>query len=260
MRQKYGHHPWIAAVVLLFAAGAASGQQFAPPEPYGGKDAVEWMLEQEQHYPAEALAAGISGEVGVSFQILADGSVRNLRVTLPLEAACDAEALRLAALIRWKPASTNGTAFQKDHAILVPFNAKRYTKLHAKRKACPPLPPGPPAALDNLVFKDNEVDSLARPRLDGGLRRLPAWLAENLKYPQEAYRLDIQGDVSIEFVVEASGTVSNMRTLNFLGGGCDAEAMRLVRSLCWVPAVKNGQRVRSIMKLDIRFRLDPSRH
>lgn len=246
--------------MLLFAAGSAAAQQFAPPEPYGGKDAVEWMLEQEQHYPAEALAAGISGEVGVSFKIMPDGSVRNLRVTLPLEPGCDAEALRLAALIRWKPASTNGTAFEKDHSIMVPFNAKRYTKLHAKMRSCAPLPPGPPAAQDNMLYKDNEADSLARPRMDGGLRKLPAWLANHLKYPPEAYRLDIQGEVSIEFVVEASGTVSNMRTLNFLGGGCDAEAMRLVRSLCWVPAVKNGQRVRSIMKLDIRFRLDPSRH
>lgn len=65
--------------------------------------------------------------------------------------------------------------------------------------------------------------------------------------------------MSIEFVVETSGAVSNLRTLNFLGGGCDDEAMRLARTLCWRPAVKDGQFVRSVMKLDIQFRLDPSR-
>ncbi len=60
-------------------------------------------------------------------------------------------------------------------------------------------------------------------------------------------------------MVETSGAVSNLRTLNFLGGGCDDEAMRLARTLCWRPAVKDGQFVRSVMKLDIQFRLDPSR-
>jgi protein TonB len=103
------------------------------------------------------------------------------------------------------------------------------------------------------------VDTLAVPRIPGGLRALPQFLATNLHYPPEAFRLDIQGQVSIEFVVETSGTISNLRTLNFLGGGCDTEAMRLARTICWIPAVKNGKHVRSIMKLDIQFRLDPSR-
>jgi hypothetical protein len=41
-----------------------------------------------------------------------------------------------------------------------------------------------------------------------------------------------------------------------LGAGCDDEAMRLIRSMKWRPAFKNGQRVRSIVKMDIQFRLD----
>lgn len=252
-----------SALLLLFplvCAPLARAQDFTPPEPYGGKDAVNWLLEQEQHFPAEALAVGLSGEVGVSFKILPDGSVRNLRVTLPLEPACDAEALRLAKMIRWRPASTNGTAFEKDHSLDIPFNAKKYTKLHAKKAPCPPQVTPLPADVSNTLYADNEVDTLAAPIIPGGLRQLPNYLARNLKYPPEAYRLDIQGKVTLDFVVETSGAVSNLRTLNFLGGGCDAEAMRLVRTLCWKPAVKDGRSVRSIMKLDIRFRLDPSQH
>jgi protein TonB len=62
--------------------------------------------------------------------------------------------------------------------------------------------------------------------------------------------------VGVEFVVETSGNVSNLRAVEALGAGCDDEAMRLIRSMKWRPAFKNGQRVRSIMKLDIQFRLN----
>jgi protein TonB len=260
MLQIYGT---MARILLppffLLLATLASAQDFTPPEPLGGKDAVNWFLEQEQHFPPEALATGLNGEVGISFKILEDGSVQNARVSLPLDPACDAEALRLARMLRWRPASANGTVFEKDHSIMIPFNAKKYTKLQAKKKACPPLESTLPQDASNKLYTDRETDTLATPRIEGGLRQLPNYLGQNLKYPPEAFRLDIQGKVTIEFTVETTGSVSNLRTLNFLGGGCDAEAMRLVRTLCWQPAVKDGQLVRSVMKLDIMFRLDPSR-
>lgn len=243
----------------LFLPFSTTAQSFVAPQPLGGKQAVAWLLEQEQQFPAEALARGIEGEVVVAFKVLADGSSSQLRVQLPLEPACDAEAIRLARMIRWKPASVGGTVLDSDHVLEVPFNAKRYKKLHAKGTACTPLPTDRPVDDSHALYTARQVDTLAAPRIAGGLYELPIHLANNLKYPPEAFRLDIQGKVSIEFVVECTGSVSNLRTLNFLGGGCDEEAMRLARTICWTPALKDGRRVRSTMKLDIVFWLDPSR-
>ncbi len=235
-----------------------AGQGYAAPEPFGGKQAVAWMLEQEQHFPPSALASGVDGETTVTFQVRTDGTVAHERVTLPLDPECDAEALRLVKLIRWKPASTGGTPLDHDHSFNIPFHAKRWSKAQAKAKPCPPLAPSPPADSSFILLADKDVDTIATPRITGGLRALPQYLADNLKYPPEAFRLDIQGKVTIEFVVETSGSISNLRTLNFLGGGCDTEAMRLARTLCWAPAIKKGKRVRTVMKLDIQFRLNPS--
>lgn len=248
----------VAFALFLFTT-VARAQGYTAPEPYGGKQAVAWMLEQEQHFPPAALAAGVEGDVSVAFQVRADGSANNVRVTLPLDPACDREAVRLVKLIRWKPASVGGTALDHDHSIDIPFRAKRYKKQHAKEAPCAAPELHLPADSSFALYSGKEVDTLAVPRIPGGLRALPQFLATNLHYPPEAFRLDIQGQVSIEFVVETSGTISNLRTLNFLGGGCDTEAMRLARTICWIPAVKNGKHVRSIMKLDIQFRLDPSR-
>ena len=260
MLQIYGTMGRLSLLLLAYFLGTAcaSAQAFAAPEPYGGKQAVAWMLEQEQHFPAEALAAGLKGDVVVAFKVLGDGSIRSLRVQIPLEPACDAEALRLVKLIRWRSASVSGTPMDTDHSIAVPFNAKRYGKLHGKKEPCPPLSSTLPSDKSDTLYEDRAVDTLAMPRITGGLRALPQFLADNLKYPPEAFRLDIQGKVTIEFVVETSGSISNLRTLNFLGGGCDDEAMRLARTICWSPAIKNSERVRSVMKLDILFRLNPS--
>ena len=250
----------LTVLLLAYFLGnlAATAQVYAAPEPYGGKAAVAWMLEQEQHFPPEALALDLKGDVVVAFKILGDGSIRNARVQIPLEPACDAEALRLAKLIRWKPASTGGTPMDTDHSIAIPFNAKQYKKRHAKGEPCPPLSTALPRDKSDTLYEDRAVDTLAMPRIPGGLRALPQYLANNLKYPPEAFRLDIQGKVTIEFVVETSGSISNLRTMNFLGGGCDDEAMRLARTICWSPASKHGKAVRSVMKLDIVFRLNPS--
>jgi protein TonB len=260
MSQIYGtmqRLPFLLAAYFI-AAAPLSAQDFAMPEPYGGKDAVGWMLEQEQHFPAEALATGVNGEVYVTFKVLADGTANNIHVTLPLDPACDAEALRLTKLIRWWPASVGGTSLDRDRSIAIPFNAKRYKKLHAKITPCERPSSTLPNDDSNALYSDREVDTLAVPMVPYGLNGLPNYLASNLKYPTEAFRLDIQGKVTIEFVVETSGTISNLRTLNFLGGGCDAEAMRLARTICWAPAIKDGKHVRSIMKLDILFRLNPT--
>ena len=250
--------PTLPLLAFLLFIPRVAAQSYSAPEPYGGKQAVAWMLEQEQRFPADALAAGVNGSVTVTFQVRSDGSSANARVTLPLDPACDAEALRLVKLIRWKPASVGGTPLDHDHSMEILFSAKKYKKLRAKSKPCPSLPAQAVVDPSFDLYADKEVDTLASPRVPSGLRGLPQYIAGNLIYPPEAFRLDIQGKVSIEFVVETSGNISNLRTLNFLGGGCDAEAMRLARTLCWVPAIKGGRYVRSIMKLDIQFRLNPS--
>jgi len=63
----------------------------------------------------------------------------------------------------------------------------------------------------------------------------------------------------MEFVIEKSGSITNIEAVKPLGGGCGEEAYRLVSGLQWRPAVKNGRSVRTLMRVDIEFRLvDPN--
>ena len=254
--QKYTDRPRVMAALICAAlVGPLSAQSFLPPAPYGGDQAVKWLIEQEFVMSPAEVERGTEGEVELTFTVQADGRAANTRVTRTLGEANDKEALRVAALIRWHPASVGGSALDTERTLLIPVSAKRYRKAHAKDGPPPPFM-SLPMDLSGELYLDRGTDSLAAPLIPKGLRGLPIYLAENLRYPEDARRRDIQGKVGVEFVVETSGHPSNVRATEALGGGCDDEAMRLVRSLRWRPALKNGQRVRSIVKLDIHFRLN----
>lgn len=203
----------------------------------------------------EEIAAGTEGEVELTFTVQADGRSKDMRVSGTLGEANDREALRVAKLIRWHPASVGGSSLDTERTLKIPVSAKRYKKSHGKE--VPALPfTSIPADGSGEIYQDRGTDSLAVPMIPKGLRGLPVYIAENLRYPEDARRRDIQGKVGVEFVVETSGNVSNVRSVDALGAGCDDEAMRLIRSLKWRPAIKGGQRVRSIGKMDIQFRLN----
>ena len=249
----------IARTPLLFILAAATSQLQAQdltgPRPHGGPEAVKWFVEDEMVFPKDALDAGVDGEVIVGFVVRSSGEVTSVGVAQSLTPSCDAEARRLVKLVRWVPGALGGQSVDQEHVITIPFNAKRYERNAKRKDRCQRIEGPAPAASGDTVFT-KELDSLATPLIDKGLRGLGAYLGTNLRYPEEARRRDIQGKVTIQFVVETSGTISNLRVLEFLGAGCDDEARRLARSMCWRPAIRKGHRVRSEVKLDIQFRLD----
>ena len=94
------------------------------------------------------------------------------------------------------------------------------------------------------------------PEFPGGMQKLADYLAKNIKYPQMARESGIQGRVFINFVVEPDGSVSNVNVLRSLGGGCDEEAMRVVKSMPkWKPGKQRGKPVRVSYNLPVNFKL-----
>ncbi len=81
------------------------------------------------------------------------------------------------------------------------------------------------------------------------------FLKSNLKYPEEAIKKGIQGVVVVEFVVDEYGGVSATRVVKGLGGGCNEEALRIVRltSGNWIPAEHEGELFPCFFTLPIYF-------
>ena len=94
------------------------------------------------------------------------------------------------------------------------------------------------------------------PTFPGGESALYKWLGENLKYPEEAKELGIQGRVFVSFVVEPDGSTSNVVVKRGIGGGCDEEAIRIVKAMPkWAAGKQRGQPVRVQFNLPIKFTL-----
>ena len=247
-------------MTLSLGARAQDKSAFLPCQPYGGQAAVDALFERELVFPDDAMKEGINGTSTLIFIVGAEGTVRDLRVWQPLSPSCDAEALRLARLIRWHPASMGGVQRDAEHYLKVPFDPKQYKKwLKARSATCTAISHGT-ADTSLRIFARNELDSLPRPMIPNGIKGLPKYLTEYMRYPPDAFKRDLQGTVKLDFVVEPTGTLSNMRAIDELGGGCTEEAIRLIQSICWRPAVKNGQRVRATMEVSIAFRIAQNQH
>ncbi|MBQ3738358.1 MAG: TonB family protein [Bacteroidales bacterium] len=94
------------------------------------------------------------------------------------------------------------------------------------------------------------------PAFPGGEQKLMEYVGKNIKYPQIARESGIQGRVFVGFVVEPDGSVSNVKLLRGIGGGCDEEAMRVIKSMPkWKPGKQRGKAVRVSYQIPVMFRL-----
>ncbi|MBR6227395.1 MAG: energy transducer TonB [Bacteroidales bacterium] len=94
------------------------------------------------------------------------------------------------------------------------------------------------------------------PSFPGGEAELMKYVGSHIKYPQIARETGIQGRVFVSFVVEPDGSISNVKLLRGIGGGCDEEAMRVIKSLPkWKPGKQRGKAVRVSYQIPVFFKL-----
>ncbi len=96
-----------------------------------------------------------------------------------------------------------------------------------------------------------------RPSFDGGLREFYKFVGKNLKYPDKARRMGIEGKVYVHFVIDKDGSLSDIKIVRGIGAGCDEEVMRIINmSPKWNPGKQRGNPVRVRMMLPISFVLE----
>ena len=118
--------------------------------------------------------------------------------------------------------------------------------------AAPPPPPAPKPEVSNKVFEVVEE----MPHFPGGPAALQAFLSSNTKYPVVAQENGVQGRVTVAFVVERDGSITDVRVVRSVDPSLDREASRVVRSMPrWSPGKQNGSTVRVKYTVPVVFRL-----
>jgi len=114
-----------------------------------------------------------------------------------------------------------------------------------------------PASTEKMAFKEPVFTVVEKmPGYPGGDEARIAFLGQNIKYPEQAKKNGVQGKVFVTFVVETDGSISNVKVLRGIGGGCDEEAVRVIKLMPkWSPGMQDGKAVRVQFNLPIRFTL-----
>lgn len=85
-------------------------------------------------------------------------------------------------------------------------------------------------------------------------RGLTKFLANNLKYPEEALQSGVQGPVQVSFLIDEDGNISSGRIIKSPGIELDEEALRLIRIMPkWTPAQKDGKPIAVWYTISIQF-------
>ena len=106
---------------------------------------------------------------------------------------------------------------------------------------------------NNMVYDVVEV----MPQYPGGQIAMLKYIMKNIKYPKQIMEEGIQGRVTVSFIVEKDGRVSNVRLLRSVQPSLDKEAIRVVKSMPkWTPGKQNGKPVRVRFNLPVMFKLN----
>ncbi|MDT8394472.1 MAG: energy transducer TonB [Bacteroidales bacterium] len=256
MKNFKKHLSFFPAIFFLLATLCCQAQIDRDPEPYGGNLLMRDFICDEMSYPEAALEDKAEGTVEVAFTVMTDGKKIDHRIVQSLTPELDAEALRICKLIMYYPAVQSSNKIIADVVVPVKFNIKKY-KRHCKKKGFDDyIPYQGDIDTSLIIYASRSLDKMPTPAFKDPGMTFPAFIMNNLKYPDLAYRQNITGEVELSFVVETSGRISNIEIVKPLGGGCTEEAIQLLKKILWKPGIKNGQAVRSFMTASINFSLD----
>ena len=149
--------------------------------------------------------------------------------------------------------------------------------------ATPPPPPEAPAIVETLTIVDDDETGQAveiayvPPTVEeeeveeqeifevveqmpefpnGGMAGLMQFLSKNIKYPTIAQENGTQGRVTVQFVVNADGSIVDAKVIRGVDPYLDKEALRVINSMPkWKPGMQRGKAVRVKYTVPVMFRL-----
>ena len=96
-----------------------------------------------------------------------------------------------------------------------------------------------------------------QPEFPGGMAECYKWIGKNLQYPTISAENGVQGRVTVNFVVNADGSIVDVKVLRGVDPYLDKEAIRVVSKMPkWKPGKQRGKAVRTSFNLPVRFKLN----
>ncbi len=214
----------------------------------GGDEALMQYLSENLVYPPTIQDRRFKGKVLVQFVVETDGSISNVEVVRSLYKDLDEEVVRVIKnMPKWIPAEQDGKAIREYYRVPIGFEFGD--------SSMPTF-----STSNNTIQEENErvfVEVEQLPEFPGGKKAFIQYLNENLVYPKSAYERKVEGKVVVSFVVEADGSITNVKVANSVDEDLDKEAVRVVKAMPkWIPGKHKGKAVPVLFRcLPINFQL-----
>ncbi|WP_254413169.1 TonB family protein [Dyadobacter diqingensis] len=96
-----------------------------------------------------------------------------------------------------------------------------------------------------------------QPEFPGGHEEMLKYIQSNIKYPEEAMGVTVDGIALVSFTVNSNGNIRQPKVVKEIGYGIDEEAIRVVLNMPrWEPARQNGKAVSMEYTLSIHFKIE----
>ncbi|MES2378566.1 MAG: TonB family protein [Bacteroidota bacterium] len=203
----------------------------------GGLQAFGQYLANNIKYPTVDKENKTEGRVIVTFVVETDGTLSELKAVRSPSETLSAEAIRV--LLRspkWNPGIQKGRQVRVSYTVPIAFK----------------LPTA--AGNDETGKVYNQVDR--QPGFPGGLEAFGKYLSNTIRYPKEDRENGTSGRVICSFIVEADGTLTEIRSVRAPSETMAKEAVRAMSvSPKWTPGIKDGHAVRVNYTVPIAFQL-----
>lgn len=235
---------WTCAIV----ATAQPAPTYQLPRFPEGELALDVYINKHKSYPDKVTNQSISGNVTVNFTVEANGSLTYIHVTEGITPSFDSLAVKLVReMPHWQPGTKDGIPTRMGQTVTIPF-----------------VPMATSSYTPSTTYSSSETSSADKvydiveqqPQFPGGPVAMMRFIRENLKYPENARDARIDARVTVQFVVEKDGSVSDVHVLTGTDPMLDNEAIRLVKSMPrWTPGKQYGKTVRTNYRVPVLFRL-----
>lgn len=94
------------------------------------------------------------------------------------------------------------------------------------------------------------------PEYPGGMVELMKWLNKNLVYPPTDLQKKREGKVTVRFIVNKDGSISNIKLISTGSAEMNQEVMRLMNAMPkWKPGIADDKPCRTMMVIPIVFKI-----
>lgn len=205
-------------------------------------DAFKGCIElQDVYIPSSVSYIGknaFSGCVNLKRIFVPNGTLDEFSKLLPKEQSLKLQETDFSSMDFYNPQILSGNVIatpvikkDEEDSVLTGFEPEFET----------PLPPPPVDGGRSLITDEDRIYDICEqmPTFPGDVEGLIKFLAEHIKYPDDAVKAGIEGRVIVSFVIKKDGSVDNVQLVRSVFPSLDREAMRVAKQLEFIPG-KDG--------------------